>query len=209
MLPVRVVFKKNGVSAYISHLDLQRTVFRSLVRSGVGPQYTEGFNPHIKLTFASPLSVYQESEFEVFDFFAEDGQPYEEITEKLRAAFPDCLPIVRAVCPECKLGDLALADYDVFFETSLDAKAIEEALSGEITVLKKSKKGDRSEDISGLIKEKSFEDAGNGVRMRLRASCGSGEHLNVKYISDFLGDRITDCRIRRLSLLLADGTPIA
>ena len=209
MLPVRVVFMKKGVSAYISHLDLQRAVFRALVRSGVGPQYTEGFNPHIKLTFASPLSVYQESEFEVFDFFAEDGQTYDAIAEKLNLAFPDCLPIVKAVCPECKLSDLSLADYDVFFETSLDAEEIEKALSGEITVLKKSKKGDRNEDISYLIKEKSFENAANGVRMKLRASCGSGEHLNVKYLSDFLGDRITDCRITRLSLLRADGTPIA
>ncbi|MBO4795723.1 MAG: DUF2344 domain-containing protein, partial [Clostridia bacterium] len=26
MLPVRVFFKKQGVAAYISHLDLQRTV---------------------------------------------------------------------------------------------------------------------------------------------------------------------------------------
>ncbi len=209
MLPVRVVFMKKGVSAYISHLDLQRSVFRSLVRSGVDPQYTEGFNPHIKLTFASPLSVYQESEFEVFDFFAGDGMSYDEITEKLRASFPDCLPVVKAVCPECKLSDLALADYDVVFTTSLDKTEMENLLSGEITVLKKSKKGDRYEDISYLIKEKSFENVECGVRMKLRAACGSGEHLNVKYICDFLGDRITDCRITRLSLLRDNGEPIA
>ncbi|MBP5238124.1 MAG: DUF2344 domain-containing protein, partial [Clostridia bacterium] len=33
MLPVRVFFKKQGVAAYISHLDLQRTVFRAILRS--------------------------------------------------------------------------------------------------------------------------------------------------------------------------------
>lgn len=209
MLPVRVVFKKKGVSAYISHLDLQRAVFRGLVRSGVGPRYTEGFNPHIKLTFASPLSVYQESEFEVFDFFAEDGQTYEEITAKLSRSFPDCLQIVKAVFPECKISELSLADYEVYFDTSLNSEEIGKLLSGEISVLKKSKKGDKYEDISHLIKDKSFTDVPGGVKMVLRAACGSGEHLNVKYISDFLGEKIKDCRITRLSMLRSDGTPIA
>ncbi len=205
MLPVRVFFKKQGVAAYISHLDLQRTVFRAILRSGIRPCYTEGFNPHIKLAFAVSLSVYQESECEIFDFFSEDDLPYETITEKLRSAFPECLPVIRAAAPVRKASELALADYIVDLFTPLGADEIKAALSGSINVVKKSKKGDVLTDISPLIRSMRFEPFESGVRLFLRCACGSGEHLNLRYLTDFLGEKITDSRIVRTALLTADG----
>lgn len=205
MLPVRVFFKKQGVAAYISHLDLQRTVFRAILRSGVRPCYTEGFNPHIKLAFAVSLSVYQESECEIFDFFSQDDIPYEEITAKLRASFPECLQVIRAAAPVRKASELALADYRVDLYTENGADVIKEALSGNINVVKKSKKGDALTDISPLIRSMSFEETGSGVRMYIRCACGSGEHLNLRYLTDFLGDKITDSRVVRTALLTAEG----
>lgn len=205
MLPVRVFFKKQGVAAYISHLDLQRTVFRAILRSGVRPCYTEGFNPHIKLAFAVSLSVYQESECEIFDFFSQDDMPYEEITAKLRASFPECLQVIRAAAPVRKASELALADYRVDLYTENGADVIKEALSGNINVVKKSKKGDTLTDISPLIRSMSFEETGSGVRMYIRCACGSGEHLNLRYLTDFLGDKITDSRVVRTALLTAEG----
>lgn len=205
MLPVRVFFKKQGVAAYISHLDLQRTVFRAILRSGVRPCYTEGFNPHIKLAFAVSLSVYQESECEIFDFFSQDDIPYEEITAKLRASFPECLQVIRAAAPVRKASELALADYRVDLYTENGADVIKEALSGNINVVKKSKKGDALTDISPLIRSMSFEETDFGVRMYIRCACGSGEHLNLRYLTDFLGDKITDSRVVRTALLTAEG----
>jgi uncharacterized protein (DUF2344 family) len=38
------------------------------MRSGLDLVYSEGFNPHPKIVFAQPLSIYQESEYEIFDF---------------------------------------------------------------------------------------------------------------------------------------------
>ena len=208
MLPVRVFFKKRGVAAYISHLDLQRTVFRAILRSGVRPCYTEGFNPHIKLAFAVSLSVYQESECEIFDFFSEDDLPYDIITQKLKSAFPECIEIIRAAAPVRKASELALADYTVEFVTPLTAQDMENALSGSINVIKKSKKGDTLTDISPLIRSKRFEPASDGVRMFIRCACGSGDHLNLRYITDYLGDKITDSRIVRTALLASDGSAL-
>ena len=54
---VRIKFQKVGNLQYISHLDLQRSFNRVLVRAGLPLWYTKGFNPHIKMVFGMPLPV--------------------------------------------------------------------------------------------------------------------------------------------------------
>ena len=61
LITVRIRFEKTGEAAYISLLDLQRVFHRILKRSGLPVYYTQGFNPHIYLSFACPLSLGQES----------------------------------------------------------------------------------------------------------------------------------------------------
>ena len=51
MITVRIRFEKTGEAAYISLLDLQRVFHRILKRSGLPVYYTQGFNPHIYLSF--------------------------------------------------------------------------------------------------------------------------------------------------------------
>ena len=64
---VRIKFCKTGSLQFISHLDLQRTFHRILVRAGIPMWYTKGFNPHAKLVFGMPLSVGTESVCEMAD----------------------------------------------------------------------------------------------------------------------------------------------
>jgi uncharacterized protein (DUF2344 family) len=54
-------FMKLGRMAYISHLDLQRAMLRGLRSAGLTPVYSQGFNPHPKLSLALPLSLGFES----------------------------------------------------------------------------------------------------------------------------------------------------
>ena len=51
-------------ASYISLLDMQRVMQRELKRSGLPVWHTLGFNPHIYMTFACPLSLGQESRCE-------------------------------------------------------------------------------------------------------------------------------------------------
>ena len=71
MTTIRVWFTKTGEASYISLLDLQRVMQRALKRSGLPVWYTLGFNPHIYMTFAAPLSLGQESLAETVDFKSE------------------------------------------------------------------------------------------------------------------------------------------
>ncbi len=67
MTTVRVWFTKTGEAAYISLLDLQRVMQRALKRARLPVWYTQGFNPHIYMTFAAPLALGQESLVESLD----------------------------------------------------------------------------------------------------------------------------------------------
>ena len=82
MLPVRVFFEKKDMARYISHLDLQRAVRRAVERSGLTVRQTEGFNPHPKMVFSMPLSMYQESLCEFVDMEM-DGAGYDEIVYRI------------------------------------------------------------------------------------------------------------------------------
>lgn len=206
MLPVRVFFSKTGDASYISHLDLQRSVFRAIKRSGLNAVHTEGYNPHIKAAFACPLSVYQKSEYEIFDFYVADDISYEEITSKLKEAFPAGLKVIKAAKPVLDQKEIALADYEVNLTTKLPAEEIERLLSGEIVVVKRSKKGDKPTDISPFIKEKRCVNDSSRVKVFIKCSCGVNEHLNIKYIIDFLADAITDYDITRTMLYTKDGS---
>ena len=52
-----VTFEKGEGIRFIGHLDLMRTMQRALRRSGLPLSFSKGFNPHIRLSFAVPLSV--------------------------------------------------------------------------------------------------------------------------------------------------------
>jgi hypothetical protein len=52
-----IEFSKTGRLIYISHLDLARLFLRVLRMAGLRPDYSAGFNPHPKMSFALPLSL--------------------------------------------------------------------------------------------------------------------------------------------------------
>jgi uncharacterized protein (DUF2344 family) len=56
-----VRFMKLGRMAFISHLDLQRALLRGLRSAGLAPAYSQGFNPHPKMSLALPLALGFES----------------------------------------------------------------------------------------------------------------------------------------------------
>ncbi len=202
MLPVRVFFKKRGNLKYISHLDLMRAVTRALMRSELPVIYTEGFNPHVKLVFALPLSIYQESEYEIFDIAVEDGVTYETVFQKLSAVFPAGFEIVKVASPVEKLKSLGFAKYRIELKTSLSKTDIENKLNGSLPVLKKTKSKTETVDIKPLIKEYSVSE--NGV-LEVTVVSTPQTVLNPSYVVASLGEGVEDSKITRLCLYTSEG----
>ena len=88
-----VVFEKGAALRHIGHLDLMRTMQRALRRSGLPIKYSNGFNPHIRLSFAAPLSVGVVGLRELMEVPVEDGTTEESFVQRMNEALPDCLRI--------------------------------------------------------------------------------------------------------------------
>lgn len=203
MIYVFATFTKTGNLKYISHLDLHRAMTRLLLRSGLPIRFSEGFNPHPKLTFAQPLSLFQESLCEIAEFRLDEGASCPDeagALEKLRAAEPEGLHFVRVVYSERKLPVCKAARYELTFRTSMDIDAFASLFNGEMPVLKKTKTKEKTLDISTLIGEKQFSACEGGVMLRCVLPCGN-EYLNPSYVETFLGDRIDGMRVLRTELL--------
>ena len=71
-----VVFTKEAPVRFVSHLDLQRLFQRAFRRAKLPLAYSQGFNPHPLVAFATALSVGFTSEGEYLDLtLTEDVSP--------------------------------------------------------------------------------------------------------------------------------------
>ena len=57
MYIIRVKYKKKEEVKYVGHLDTMSTFMRCLKRTIIPLEYSKGFNPRIKISFALPLGV--------------------------------------------------------------------------------------------------------------------------------------------------------
>jgi radical SAM-linked protein len=89
-----VRFYKGGNIRYISHLDLMRLFKRAFKRAGIKLQYSLGFNPHPKISFAQPLSLGYTSSSEYMEFETQLAYSTDLIIEKLNSLMPEGLGIL-------------------------------------------------------------------------------------------------------------------
>lgn len=197
---------------FVSHLDMTRFMARILRRAELPVWYTEGFHPHLYLTFALPLSLGFESDYEVMDFRLEDdGYPIENICEKLNAVFPPYIYAFRAAEPINKPGKITAARFEIAFSDNGElAEPLREFLaSPEIICTKKTKRGNEKQiDIAPKISDCEISD-NNGTVLSLTLPAGGEDNVNPElllgaFFSFYKGDE-PYYRIKRTALLTADG----
>ncbi len=152
---LRVKFEKTGKLQYISHLDLLRTMQTALRRAGVKIIYTEGFNPHMKIAFALPLSIGIESICEFMDIKVTPEVKCSDVKNNLDKNLPDDMRVVDVYETEGKLTDIKYAAYTVYLDYGEDsermAKEGKKIFSEPLVVTKKTKKGEKEIDILPMI----------------------------------------------------------
>ena len=218
---LRFRFEKRGALAYISHLDLFRTMTKALHRAHLPLYYSEGFSPHPKLVFATPLSLGQESVCEYLDVrLSEDFSPAVAMAA-LNATLPAGLRITAAGYPALKLTAIARSVFEITLVTAgadgaLADRCVELLSRRPLIVFKRSKAGDRDTDISGSILDVRGECLDGAVRLTVTLAAENSAFLNPEYLVTVLrrdaGVLSTDptresCRIVRLSLADAEGVP--
>lgn len=183
---VRLFYSKTGSAKYISHLDTMRAFQRAFRRCReLDFWYTEGFNPHLYLTFALPLSLGYESGVETVDFRLASHVHYKEVVEKLNAVLPAGFKAYKAAKPVMNAKVIRFADYNISFTADgIDPEVVlaewYRCFTREsVTVKKVTKRGAEDVDLKAgekikLSKLKQFEN-----RFCFKARLVSGVELNI------------------------------
>ena len=119
-MKVRIKFSKTGPMKFLGHLDTMRYFQKAVRRAGLPVAFTQGFSPHMIMSFASPLGVGIESEGEYFDLELREEVPMEAICSRLNAQMAEGTRVECAVqAPDGKAGNamalVAAADYRIRF----------------------------------------------------------------------------------------------
>jgi len=106
----RVRYEKGEAVRFISHLDVMRALLRSLSQSGLPIVFTQGFNPHPKLSFGPPLPVGSTGVAEFFDMELTRAMPAGEIEPRLSEGLPAGLGVISVVPIVSKRSPSAIAE---------------------------------------------------------------------------------------------------
>ena len=216
---IRAFYRKEGRAKYISHLDLYRTIQRSFQRSKLPIWFTQGFNPHIYLTFALPIALGYEGVEESFDFRLRENLPEEEILSRLNAALPEGIIISRIAAPQKKAEEIEKAEYSLLFSAKdvpagelladFDAFLAQEAILTE----KRTKKGPKEIDLKPGIFASKTGLSGDAVALEITLPAGIFQNINPTLLTDAFaagkGLALDYRRIRRNAVLCKDGSRFA
>ena len=175
---------------YISHLDMQRLFQRALRRAKLPCAYSNGFNPHVLLSFACALPVGVCSNAEYAEVQLEKFVPPTEVMNRLNAVLPDGVRVLNATEPKDDyplVGSvIALAEYSLEPEKDADEAIIRALLAEkEIKIEKKTKKGMAEVDVRGLIAGLHVHE--NTVKATLATS--NTENLRADKLAELLAAR--------------------
>lgn len=191
-MKVRFRFQKTGSAAFISHLDLMRTLGRALSRAEIPAAKTNGFNPHAYISIPCALSLGYEGWFEMADIGLDTTYPVETIPEKLNAVLPEGIRVTEAYRVTANPRDIAMAEYTLRFTADRDYGEICDILKQKpLVVMKKSKRSEEEKDISGLIAQ--VEPTESGIRALLCSS--TSESLNPRLLVAVLEKYAPDLKL--------------
>lgn len=197
-----VRFGKNPRLRFISHLDLQRFFQRALNRTGLPIAYSQGFNPHPVMAFASALALGWTSEYEVIDIKLGAPMGRKRAEEAIRSALPDDLPVLQVKMVEDKTGSLMpmvhASEYRIV-NSGVTSEMIEKFMdTEEVLAVRKTKSGEREINIRPLAYELRMEDDALCARLALTDKDTLKPDLLVKTLT---GTENEDMRIHRVALL--------
>lgn len=213
MITIRLWFTKTGEAAYISLLDLQRVMQRAFKRSRLPVWYTQGFNPHIYMTFAAPLALGQESLVESLDFKSEvEAWDWAAAKTALQSCLPSGIDVVKLELAGRNPNEIAYAVYHFEVEPQY-ALSVKQALDDynqlpQALVIKQGKRGKQKElDLKNYLPHIEYAHRKDGLFARAVFPTGNTFTLNPFLLLGYLREHnaIEPAWIRVLRVDLLDA----
>ncbi len=190
---MRIKFVKNQDMIYISHLDLQRLLQRAFRRAEIELSFSQGFNPHPKMSYGNALALGVESFGEYVDIEIEDEAiTCEELMQRINKQLPDGMEFIK--CIQLQGGEKSLASHIVygdyifslanienFSKEEVDKKIDEMMNSQAIITSKRNKKKKIVElDIKPMIKSLCLSNLSDDeIEISAMLATGSKQNLNT------------------------------
>lgn len=227
-MELRIEFYKRGMIKFISHLDTIRLFSRAMKRAKIPMLWSEGYNPHMKMSIAVPLSLGMESDSETMDIEVEDTYQWKNLMDDLNQTLPNGLQITKVTNEfnrQSVFERVFSSEYDLFFpdKYSPEIEKIDEAISDflktdEVLVPRKRKKGKKrilvNENIRDKVIDLGLEDVDWGYKIKAHLMAGSENNLRpdrlLKGIFIFLDAEMDHdlVQIRRLRSYDKNGAEI-
>lgn len=202
-----IKFTKESNIKFIAHLDLMRTIQKIIRRTDLPVEYSKGFNPHIEMSIAQPLSVGVYSTGEYMDLVMEKDINEDEVIDKLNNKTASGIKFLLAkkfyiIENEKRLPQsMALIDacrYTIIIKyNDVDnlEKQMEELLNNpDWTTIKKSKKGERKLNIRPLIFDFKYWIKDNSLIINTQLRSGSKEHLSADVVVNYIKEKTTNVK---------------
>ena len=213
-MKIRCKFRKTGYLKFIGHLDVMRTFQKVMRRAEIDVQYSAGFSPHQKMTFATPLGLGAVSVGEYMDVEVGACPPKQEFIDLLNAvSVPELAVLDASLLPDDAKNAMSLiaaADYEVSFREGKEPDDLAEFFDGmlefydrpEIVVTKATKKNTVEVDLRKQIRLLKRR----GDRLFMRVDTGSASNLKPELLFATYAQSIgktflpTDVEVLRLEL---------
>lgn len=158
---LRLALHKGEELRFLSHLDYASAVERMIRRSSIKMAYSEGFNPHMKISFSSALALGITASREYVDMDVMEEGSLEELMGRLSAAAPKGLEVLDGrFMPDKVKKMMAICNYAVYEVTgpvtdTVDWESVLRTFNEAEEVLyeKVTPKKTRTIDVKHFVKE--------------------------------------------------------
>lgn len=191
----RIKFTKGEEVKFIGHLDVMRLFQRAIKRAKLPVAFSQGFNPHQLLSFASPLTLGATSQGEYGDFeMAEKIEP-KIIMTKLNETLPKGIQVLDSVLitkkTQSAMAAIEGAKYMVYADKQLTESLLKENLEKyigqkEILIMKKTKNSEKLTDIKQDIFAIENKSRQGETKIYLYLAAGSKRNLKPEPVIESL-----------------------
>lgn len=202
-------FSVRGALAYLSHLELMKVFRQSFRRSGLPISFSEGFNPHMKLSFAIAKGVGLESEGELLEIETECSIDIDDFMDRINKVIPAGLKVkslkektksTKSLSSMLRKSEYLLEFGDKLSKDEYKAIITDKLNKSEILMEVKTKKSIGVKDIKEYIYDWKFIE--NGVIIQVYA--GSEKNLRIDNLLKYLDLDLKPVRLK----LIGDSVPI-
>lgn len=186
---IRMKFKKHGCMKFIGHLDIMRYFQKAIRRADIDIAYSEGFSPHMIMSFAAPLGVGLTSEGEYVDLQVNSCASSKAAVDALNSVMVDGMEVVSfKLLPENvknAMSSVAAADYFVKWREGYAPENWEEKFNvflqkEEMLIVKKTKRSEAEVDLKPTLYKTELRDGG----IFMQVACGSVNNLKPELVME-------------------------